>query len=67
MRAAFLTLIALFAAGQARAWDLPPEALRDLARGLAWLEVRPDGPGASGRIRAAEDVAAPPERVFAPA
>lgn len=61
-----LTLaLLLLAAGQAQAFDLPPEAARALARGEPWLEVRSDHAGAAGRVRAAEEVAAPPERVFA--
>jgi len=50
-----------------QAQALPPAAERALARGEAWFEVRndPDSPGLSGEIRAAEDIAAPPARVFA--
>jgi hypothetical protein len=66
MRRLSLTFsLLLLAAGPARAFDLPPEAQRALARGEAWFEVRPDPAGAAGRMRAVEDVAAPPERVFA--
>jgi uncharacterized protein YndB with AHSA1/START domain len=65
MRRLFLALGLFLAAGPARAFDLPVEAERALARGEAWFEVRPDRAGAAGQMRAVEDVAAPPERVFA--
>jgi ribosome-associated toxin RatA of RatAB toxin-antitoxin module len=60
-----LTLSLLLAAGSARAFDLPPEARRALARGEAWFEVRADPAGAAGRLRAVEEVSAPPDQVFA--
>lgn len=65
MRRVLLTLSLLFAAGEARAFDLPPEADRALTRGEPWLEVKADLAGAAGRIRAVEELDAPPARVFA--
>jgi hypothetical protein len=65
MRRSLLTFCLLLAAGRAQAFDLPLEAQRVLRRGEPWLEVRADAAGASGRVRAAEEVDATPERVFA--
>jgi hypothetical protein len=65
MRRLLLALSLLLAAGNARAFDLPVDAERAVARGEAWFEVRPDPEGPAGRVRAAEEVAAPPARVFA--
>ena len=65
MRRLFLALGLVLAAGPAWAFDLPAEAHQALARGEAWFEVRPDRAGAAGQVHAVEDVAAPPERVFA--
>ena len=65
MRRLLLAFSLLLAAGNARAFALPPDAERAMARGEAWFEVRPDSDGPAGRVRAAEEVAAPPGRVFA--
>lgn len=65
MRRVLLTICLLVDATAARAFDLPPEAGRALARGDAWLEVRADAAGAAGRVRAAENLDAPPAKVFA--
>jgi ribosome-associated toxin RatA of RatAB toxin-antitoxin module len=59
-----LALSVLATATAARAADLPPRALTQLDRGHAYVDVRPDGDGASGLILAAIDIAAPPEVVF---
>lgn len=60
-----LLLALVLIAGPARAFDLPPQAERALGRGEAWLEVKADAGGAAGRVRAVEDLDAPPARVFA--
>jgi len=65
MRRLFLALSLFLVAGPAWAFDLPPDAERALGRGDAWLEVRADAAGAAGRVRAAENVDAPPAKVFA--
>jgi uncharacterized protein YndB with AHSA1/START domain len=65
MRRALPVLLALIlAAGPARAWEPSAETAEALSRGRIFLEVKPDPDGASGRIRAAIDVAAPPEAVW---
>ena len=65
MRRLLLAFVLVFWAGRACAQDPPAEAERALARGDAWVEVLPDLKGAGGRVRAAETLDAPPERVFA--
>jgi carbon monoxide dehydrogenase subunit G len=55
---------ALSAASLAAAAELSPRELAVLDRGRAYVEVRPDTDGESGLIRAAIDIAAPPEVVF---
>ena len=59
-----ISALALCAAGPALAWDPGPEADRRLARGQAWLEVRPDPAGASGLVRAGLEIDAPPDVVW---
>jgi uncharacterized protein YndB with AHSA1/START domain len=54
----------LLQARPAGAWEPSPETAKVLVRGKTFLEVRADPDGASGRIRAAEDVAAPPDQVW---
>ncbi|MBR7617841.1 SRPBCC family protein [Phenylobacterium sp. 20VBR1] len=61
MRLAFLLLLI---ASPAWAWEPTGQILAGLSRG-AYVEVRPDPDGASGLIRAAEEIAAPPEVVWA--
>jgi uncharacterized protein YndB with AHSA1/START domain len=60
MRATALTIALLALAGPAWAWELGPAAAEVLARGQPYVEVRSDPGGASGRVRAAIDIAAPP-------
>jgi carbon monoxide dehydrogenase subunit G len=65
MRAALILLAALGAAtASAAAVDIPPREQSALDRGRAYVEVRPDPDGETGLIRAAIDIAAPPEVVF---
>ncbi len=59
-----LLLSLLLMVGPAHAWEPSPEIANSLARGRTYLEVRPDVGGASGRIRAAIDLAAPPDQVW---
>jgi uncharacterized membrane protein len=56
---------AALAAGPAGAFDLSPRAEALLERGRPWIEVRPDGDGYSGQVRAAIDIAAPKETIWA--
>lgn len=63
MRFAFV-LAVLMMASPARAWEPTGQVLAGLARGQAYVEVRPDPDGASGLIRAAEEIAAPPQVVW---
>lgn len=56
-------LALLLIASPAWAWEPGPQVLSSLARG-AYVEVRPDPDGASGLIRAVEEIAAPPEIVW---
>lgn len=65
---ALLVIAALgpaLAAGSAGAFDLPARAEALLERGRPWVDVRPDGDGHSGQVRAAIDIAAPKETVWA--
>ena len=65
---AFLQIAALgtaLAAGPARAFDLPPRAEAVLERGRPWIEVKPDADGHSGLVRAAIDIAASRETIWA--
>ena len=64
MRFALFVLLGLAAATAAQAFELPPRAQQALERGRAYVDVRADPDGESGLIRAAIDVAAPPEVVF---
>ncbi|CAN5771858.1 SRPBCC family protein [soil metagenome] len=57
-------LAVLLAGSPAWAWEPTGPVLAGLARG-PYVEVRPDPDGASGLIRAAEQIAAPPEVVWA--
>ena len=61
---ALLLAASLAAAWPAWAWEPDARAQQVLARGGRYVDVRPDGPGASGLVRAAIDVAAPPKVVF---
>ena len=63
MRALFL--IAVLAAAPACAFELPPRAESLLERGRPWVEVRPDADGDSGRVRAAIDIPASKEAIWA--
>jgi hypothetical protein len=67
MRALFViaTLGAALAAGPAGAFDLPPRAQALLERGRPWIDVRPDADGYSGQVRAAIDIPAPRETIWA--
>jgi hypothetical protein len=58
-------LIAVLAAGPACAFDLPPHAEDLLERGRPWVEVRPAADGHSGQIRAAIDIPASKEAIWA--
>jgi hypothetical protein len=71
-RAAFViavrVLVAMALIGRASpalAWEPGPDAAARLARGQAWLEVRPDPAGASGLMRAGLEIDAPPDTVWA--
>lgn len=59
-----VALVALLCASPAQAWEPTSPVLAGLSRG-PYVEVRPDPDGASGLIRAAEEIAAPPEVVWA--
>jgi hypothetical protein len=61
----FLCLGLLVMALPVRALDLPARALATLDRGRPWVEVRPDPDGRSGQVRAAIDIAAPQETIWA--
>lgn len=61
--AAFAAVLLL--ASPAWAWEPDPQVLAGLTRGQAYVEVRPDPAGASGLIRAVEEIAAPSEVVWA--
>ena len=54
----------LIAAGPALAADLDPQARAQLDRGRPYVDVRADPDGESGLIRAAIDIAAPPQMVW---
>jgi hypothetical protein len=60
-----LVLIAALAAGPACALDLPPRAHDLLEHGRPWVEVRPDTDGYSGQIRAAIDIPASKDAIWA--
>jgi hypothetical protein len=60
-----LMLFAILAAGPACALELPPQAENLLDRGRPWVEVRPDADGRSGQIRAAIDIPASKEAIWA--
>jgi hypothetical protein len=60
-----LALIAALAAGPACALDVPPRAEDLLDRGRPWVEVTPDADGYSGQIRAAIDIPASKEAIWA--
>ena len=62
MRFAFALLLLI--ASPAWAWEPTGQILAGLSRG-AYVDVRPDPDGASGLSRAAEEIAAPPEVVWA--
>jgi len=64
MRFALLVVLGLVAATAAQAFELPSRAQQALERGRPYVEVRAEPDGESGLIRAAVDVAAPPEVVF---
>ena len=59
------TLGPALAAGPAGAFDLPARAEALLERGRPWVDVRPDADGHSGQVRAAIDIAAPKETIWA--
>ena len=60
-----LLIVAMLAAAwPAGAFELPPRAQALLDRGRPYAEVTPDPDGSSGRIRAAIDIAAPPETIW---
>ncbi|HEV7383598.1 MAG TPA: SRPBCC family protein [Phenylobacterium sp.] len=61
---ALLVITALIAASSAAALELPPKAQAALDRGRPYAEVKPDADGSSGVIRAAIDIAAPPEVIW---
>jgi carbon monoxide dehydrogenase subunit G len=60
-----LVIAALAAASPASAFDLPPKAQALLDRGRPYVDVEPDADGSSGQIRAAIDIAAPPQAIWA--
>lgn len=57
-------LALLLIASPAWAWEPGSQVVSDLGRGQTHVEVRPDPDGASGLIRAAQEIAAPPEVVW---
>src|SRR5258708_21447864 len=59
-----LVIAALAATSAAAAMELPPKAQAALDRGRPYAEVKPDPDGSSGMIRAAIDIAAPPEVIW---
>jgi uncharacterized protein YndB with AHSA1/START domain len=59
-----LVITAFIAASSAAAMELPPNAQAALDRGRPYAEVKPDADGSSGVIRAAIDIAAPPEVIW---
>ena len=63
MRALALTFF-LALASPAMAWDLSPRAEAELGRNGTYVDVQPDPGGASGLLRAATDIAAPPALVW---
>lgn len=67
MRALILMagLAVVLAAEPARAFDLPARAEAMLERGRPWVEVRQDADGRSGRVRAAIDIPASKETIWA--
>ena len=60
-----LAFIAALAAGPACALDLSPQAEALLDQGRPWVEVKPDADGYSGQIRAAIDIPATKEVIWA--
>ena len=56
---------AVLGAAHARAFDLPPKAEAQLERGRPWVEVSEDADGRSGRVRAAIDIPASKEVIWA--
>jgi hypothetical protein len=58
-------LAAALGTGPARAFDLPPRAQALLERGRPWVEVRQDADSRSGRVRAAIDIPASKEAIWA--
>jgi hypothetical protein len=60
-----LALIAILAAGPATGLDLPPHAEDLLERGRPWVEVGPAADGRSGQVRAAIDIPASKEAIWA--
>jgi carbon monoxide dehydrogenase subunit G len=60
----FLAIAALVAASSAGAMELPPGAQAALDHGRPYAEVKPSADGSSGVIRAAIDIAAPPEVIW---
>lgn len=67
MRALILLagLAAVLGSGPARAFDPPARAEALLERGRPWVEVRQDADGRSGRVRAAIDIPASKEIIWA--
>jgi hypothetical protein len=67
MRALILMagLAAVLGVAPARAFDLPPKAEAQLERGRPWVEVREDADGRSGRVRAAIDIPASKDAIWA--
>lgn len=59
-----LVIAALVVASSAAAMELPPKAQAALDRGRPYAEVKADADGSSGVIRAAIDIAAPPEVIW---
>lgn len=64
MRLLLVLLVVLGAPAAAQAFELTPREAAALDRGRPYVEVRPDGDGRSGVIRAAIDIDAPPEVVY---
>ncbi|HEV2532387.1 SRPBCC family protein [Phenylobacterium sp.] len=64
MGSALALLASLTTASAAGAVEISPREQAVLDRGRAYVEVRSDPDGVSGLIRAAIDIAAPPEVVF---
>jgi hypothetical protein len=60
-----IAALAVLTAAPAGAFELAPKAESLLERGRPWVEVKPDADGYSGRVRAAIDIPASKEAIWA--